>query len=444
MPQNELETGGTAKNDNRTIAPGRTLRGSLPILSSKSDLHRLIFCGCLADAPCTIGYRSSLSKDISATVSCFRTLGAQIAVSDDRISVLSPVDLDKVPKIVGKDTEIFCGESGSTARFLLPLVSAVCKNGAVLTGAGKLPERPFSDLCRCLAAHGAVYTSESMPIGIVKSAAPSGKLMISGNISSQYLSGLLLMLPLFPDCSVQLTTPLSSAGYVEMTCGAMARFGAKVSKSGGCYTCTGFYHAPDRMLFAEGDWSNAAFFLCAAKHGAPVTLTEINPQSTQPDRRILEVLIACGYRVETAEKSVTVERPEEPVPFVFDAGENPDLVPILCVLAATIRGRSIIRNVSRLRYKESDRIRTVCALIDALGGQAFPGKDGENEQITVDGTGSLCGGTVDGCNDHRIVMAAAAASCFCENEVTILGAQAAEKSYPDFFGDFEQLTGGTI
>lgn len=410
--------------------------GRVEVISSKSELHRLIICACLADKGCTISYNSEISKDIIATVSCFNTLGADIEIKEGEIEIKKPIDINACADLVCEDTEIFCNESGSTARFILPLMSLVCKNGATLTGAGKLPERPFSDLCSCLEAHGASFSSDKMPIKILNTAKPKGTLEISGNISSQYLSGLLFILPLCKGCSIKLTTPLESSGYVDMTIDAMRRFGVTVTEDHGVYTASGSYSSLSDSMDAGGDWSNASFFLCAARDKA-ITVGGLKIDSLQPDRKIIEILSDCGYNVESKENCVSVTRGENTVPFDTDAGETPDSVPILSVLATSINGKSTIRNIRRLRYKESDRVKSVCEMIENLGGKI----EADENTITIYGTGRLSGGTVDSFNDHRIAMAASIASLICENEVTIVGADAVSKSYPSFYEELEKLMG---
>ena len=421
-----------------TLSPGKSPNGKISAISSKSELHRLIFCACLSDSPCVINMTPSVSKDIEATISCFRNLGAEITADNGKIEIIRPINTKYIASALSQNTELFCGESGSTARFILPLVSVLCKNGITLTGAGKLPERPFSDLCSCLEKQGAVFSSHTMPIKIIKPVLPSGTFEISGNISSQYLSGLLFALPFCPGCKIKLTTSLESSGYVNMTIDAMKKFGVSVKCENGIYYSHGNYTSPEKIK-AGGDWSNAAFFLCAAKENSPVTVTDIDPESLQPDIKIIDILTQCGFKITKTANSVTVCRPEsnKVFPFDIDAGETPDLVPILCVLAGTICGDSIIRNVSRLKYKESDRIHAVCSMINSLGGNACT----DEKTIFIKGKGFFYGGTVDSFNDHRIAMSAAIASCFCKNPVTVTDAGAVSKSYPRFFEDFKILCG---
>lgn len=420
---------------NITVSAGRALCGKITVISSKSELHRLIFCACLSEHGCAIRYNSSLSKDIEATISCFRALGAEISVSEDEISVIRPLDIEHISDCLEKDIEIYCNESGSTARFIMPLLSLVCKSGAVMTGAGKLPTRPFSDLCECLSAHGAVFSSTQMPIHIIRCADGKGTFEISGNVSSQYLSGLLFVLPLMKDARICLTTPLESCGYVDMTVEAMAKFGVTVTEKDGVYTCKGRYTSPDKTVVAGGDWSNAAFFLCGAGD-KKVTVDGIMPSSLQPDRYILDILSFCGFNIEKGEDFVSVSRTEKTQPFEIDAGETPDLVPILCVLGASLCGTSKIHNIRRLRFKESDRVKAVCDMISSLGGNI----SADSDTIYICGTGKLSGGTADGYGDHRIVMSSAIAASICENDVTIIGSDAVTKSYPDFFEILKTLS----
>ncbi|MBR5527805.1 MAG: 3-phosphoshikimate 1-carboxyvinyltransferase [Clostridia bacterium] len=418
-----------------TLRAGMTPRGSVSVISSKSELHRLIICACMAHGKTVITYNSSLSEDIQATVSCLKALGAQINISEKEITVEKPLDIGYIKDSLPKDTEIFCRESGSTARFLLPFVSLFCRRGAVMTGTGKLPSRPFSDLCTALSQKGAVFSSENMPIHIEKTAIPEGDFEISGNISSQYLSGLLFVLPLCENARIKLTTPLSSRGYVDMTIEAMGKFGVKVEEKNGIYTCRGKYTNADGIFHAGGDWSNSAFFLCAA-NSEKITVNGIDPHSLQPDRAVMKILSDCGINVEFTQDRISVTRCGEMFPLDINVEDTPDLVPVLCVLAASAKGKSVLKNVQRLRFKESDRILAVCEMINALGGCAY--SDGDN--IYIEGTGTLAGGMVDGFGDHRIVMSAAIAAQFCTGDVTIKGADAVSKSYPEFFDIFYSLT----
>jgi len=382
------------------------LSGTIAAIPSKSFAHRLLIAAALADRP-TVVHCPLLSKDIAATIGALTDLGAKIDIAGENITVI-PIRERETPIV-------HCGESGTTARLLLPIAAALT-DGATIAGEGSLPGRPFDALCCAMAQNGCVFSSQTLPVAFVGRLQP-GTYEISGNISSQYISGLLMALPLLnsefriPNSELHLTSPLESSGYVDMTVEVLATFGITIQKTPSGYAVPGAqtYHSPGYVA-VEGDWSNAAFWLAAG-----VKVTGLNENSLQKDRRFAEEM----HKGE------------------INAAEIPDLVPILAVYAAGRVGTTCITNIHRLRLKESDRVASVAAMLRALGGDV---EAGENELI-IRGRGRLAGGTVEGQNDHRIVMAAAIASCFSEDEVVITGAEAVEKSYPNFFSDFKTLGG---
>lgn len=418
--------------ENIIIPHGKVLSGEIKAISSKSHLHRLIICGCLSDEPSKIRYEATLSKDITATISCLEALGADIDVSEGIIEIVKPIDKDNIPD----GAVIDCVESGSTARFILPLASLLCKN-AVITGSGKLPERPFEQLCKSLEIMGAEFSSYKLPITIKKCAKPSGLFEISGNVSSQFLSGLLFVLPLCDSTGIKLTTSLESAGYVDLTADAMDIFGVQVSSDNGVYSVKGKYTAPDYIIDAEGDWSNAAFWLCAVNGKEKITVTGLNHSSSQPDKEICEILGKMGMQLEKSGDSVTVSAPNGTKGISFDARNIPDLVPILAVRAAVSEGDTVISGISRLRIKESDRVLSVCEMINNLGGNAYS----DENNIYIKGCKKLSGGKIDSYNDHRIAMSASVAACFAVSDVTITGSNAVSKSYPLFYEHYKELSG---
>ncbi|MEG1594577.1 MAG: 3-phosphoshikimate 1-carboxyvinyltransferase, partial [Oscillibacter sp.] len=254
---------------------------------------------------------------------------------------------------------------------------------------------------------------------------------------SQYLTGLLLALPRLPgDSALTLTTPLQSAAYVDLTLHALRRFGVSTPKMDQGWFIPGgqVFSSPGRLR-VDGDWSNAAFFLAAGAMGESVCLTGLEEQSPQGDKEMVALLRRFGGKISTA-CGVSVS----PGPLRgqrVDVSEIPDLLPILAVLAAVSQGDSQFVNAGRLRFKESDRLQTTAALVNALGGRA----EEQPEGLTVYGGQPLVGGTVDGAGDHRIVMAAAIAATCCHGPVTILGAEAVDKSYPGFWEAYKQLGG---
>ena len=269
-----------------------------------------------------------------------------------------------------------------------------------------------------------------------------GEFSLPGDVSSQYISGLLMALPLLNEGSaLTVTGGLESAAYVTMTEDTLRRGGVSLRKTGGTWHIPGGQRLrfPDRLT-AEGDWSNAAFFLCmGALSPEGVTVHGLDLASSQGDRAVLNILAAMGARVSTENGSVTVRRGELKG-VAIDAGPIPDLIPVLCVTAAGAEGDTQIFNAGRLRLKESDRLRTTAQLLTALGGSVEEQPNG----LLIHGTGRLRGGIADSYGDHRIAMSAAVASCLCESPVTVQGMACVSKSYPHFWEDFDALKGGGL
>lgn len=397
------------------IEPG-PLSGSVPAIMSKSHAHRVMIAAALSDRPVNV-ILNCISKDIEATSACIQALGGKVEPMDKGLRVTP------APCQLSDDAEpvLHCGESGSTARFLMPVAAAICRQ-SIFTGAGRLPQRPFAPLCEAMAAGGVICDSPLLPMKITGKMRP-GTFVIDGNVSSQYISGLLFALPLLAgDSEIVLRTPLESTGYVDLTISVLADFGITV-----CRTEQGFRvpgpqkYRGKESIEIEGDWSNAAFWLVASAIGDSVDVEGLNPDSCQRDKQILALInMVCQE-----------DR------FCVDVADIPDLVPILAVLACACRKSSLIENAGRLRIKESDRLSTVAEMIWNLGGNVEELADG----LIISGTGRLRGGIVESYNDHRIAMAAAVASVICDEPVIIRDAGAVAKSYPHFFEDFKKLGG---
>lgn len=410
------------------------LCGSIPAISSKSDAHRLLIAAALSDRETEI-LCNVLSEDIRATARCLCALGARVDFLADRMLV-HPIPRENTAKEVSVTLD--CGESGSTLRFLLPVVSALGKNG-VFTGGGRLPERPVTELREAMEAHGVRFSEQGVfPISTIGKLG-IGTYTLHGDVSSQYVTGLLFALPLLPENSVlRLLPPVESAPYIEMTLSSLMRFGIEVRREGHTYFIKGnqTYRSPGAVS-VEGDWSNAAFFLTAGALGAPVTVTGLNPDSPQGDKAILDILRRMGAAVETAGESATVS-PGALHGIAQDMADIPDLAPIFSVAAAAARtGETAIQNAARLRLKESDRLAAIHRMLEAFGVSCTETADG----LLIPGGQSISGGETSGFGDHRMVMAAAIASVLAETPVTIDGAEAVEKSYPHFFEDFKRLGG---
>lgn len=406
--------------------PAGALTGAVKIPASKSQAHRLLICAALDRTPVTL-LCDGLSQDIVATARCLRALGAEVEMEDDRILRLTPGRTD-VP------CTLPCGESGSTLRFLLPVAAAL---GAEATFhlEGRLPQRPLAPLDEELMRHG-VSLERCGDTLTVSGRLQPGDYTLPGNVSSQYISGLLMALPLLPGHStLTVTGTVESAGYIAMTEDALRSSGIQFRKDGWVYRIPGGQtaHLPAAVA-VEGDWSNAAFFLCAgALSERGVTVIGLNAASSQGDRAIVELLHQFGANVTQQENSVTVSA--APLHGItVDAAAIPDLIPVVSVVAACAAGETKIVNAARLRLKESDRLTTTAAMLRALGGEAEELPDG----LIIRGS-TLTGGTVDACNDHRIAMAAAVAASVCP--VTVLGSECVSKSYPRFWEDYTSVKG---
>ena len=327
-----------------------------------------------------------------------------------------------------------CGESGSTLRFLLPVVGALGAD-AVFLREGRLPERPLEPLLSELVRGGMMFRSEGGKLFCSGKLAP-GEYTLPGNISSQYISALLFALPcLAGNSALTITGARESEGYIAMTENALAQSGVRLFKTDSGYDIPGGQtYALPAAVKVEGDYSSAAFFLCmGALSRCGITVSGLRADSAQGDRAVLDILRAMGACVEEAAAGITVRRGTLHGA-VIDAAPVPDLIPALCALAAAAEGETRVVNAARLRLKESDRLATTAAMLASLGAhvEELP------ERLIVHG-GGLRGGAVSAQHDHRIAMAAAVAACACTEPVTIEGWECTNKSYPRFGEDFNAL-----
>ena len=414
---------------NVTISGG-AMQGEISSVPSKSAAHRALICAALSDEPTDI-YLPISNADIDVTASCLCAMGAEITRNGAYLKV-SPI------KEVPDFAELDCGESGSTLRFLLPIAAAKLPKTAFF-GSGRLPQRPIGELKAAMEKCGAMFSADMLPLSVFGKL-NAGRYEIEGNVSSQYISGLLMALPLLDgDSSIILKSPLCSEPYVNITLEMLTSFGIEIERrEDGFYVRGGqVFHSP-KAVIVEGDWSAAAFFLTAGAIAGDVTVTNLKIGSEQGDREIVEILRKFGANIEILDSSVRVRKAKLTACDV-DVSAIPDLLPILTVLASCADGKTVLFNAQNLRHKESDRLSSSAAMINALGGRAEEYPD----RLEITGMG-LRGGTIDSFNDHRIAMSAAIAASACSGQTTIIGAQAVKKSYPDFFRDFEKLGGKII
>lgn len=413
---------------NQILQPG-TRSGCVSAPASKSHAHRLLICAGLGSRPVAVTC-GQLSKDIEATAACMTALTGPVTVSDSGELLVTPCPRDpSVPAVLR------CGESGSTLRFLIPVCGALGRMGEFHME-GRLPERPLAPLDSVLRSHGMTLERDGSILRTGGKLQP-GRYEIAGNVSSQYISGLLFALPLLDGGStLEATGALESSGYISMTESALRQAGIRFTRTGNCWEIPGRqrYYFPAEAV-TEGDCSNAAFFLCmGALSSRGITVENVPADTLQGDRAILTVLRRFGAEVREQGNTVFV-RKAELKGCTVDAAEIPDLVPVIAVTAAAAEGETNIIHAERLRIKESDRLETTAALLRNVGAEVEITSDG----LRIRGGKPLTGGTVDACNDHRIAMSAAVAACISSGPVTVVGAQCINKSFPTFFERFDRL-----
>lgn len=427
------------------------LAGTVPAIASKSVAHRLIICAALADKPTFVRCESTCA-DIDATARCLNALGAHVEPGLDGFTVTPVPREERLEGTVFKprrDAVLDCGESGSTLRFILPVAAALGAD-PVLTGAGRLAERPLTPLLTEMFIGGCTFSPEGrFPLACRGTLRP-GLFRLPGNVSSQYVSGLLMAaLAMSSPLTVEVLGPLQSRPYVDLTVRALSEFGVAVdekhfkpttvSVERTVFTVDGRSCASPGTTGVEGDWSNAAFWLAAgAVGGQTVAVEGLDLNSPQGDRAIMAALLRFGAKAFRGGGCARVQ-PGRLHGYTFSAADIPDLVPVLAAVASVAEGETRITDCERLRIKESDRLATTAETLNALGAQVRV----EGDDLVIQGVDHLTGGTVSSHNDHRIAMAAAVAAIRADGPVTIQGAEAVSKSYPGFFTDY-RLLGGEV
>ncbi|MGN1411820.1 MAG: 3-phosphoshikimate 1-carboxyvinyltransferase [Oscillospiraceae bacterium] len=400
------------------ITPSK-LRGIVDIPSSKSMTHREIICASLSKGTSIIS-GVSFSKDIYATLSAMESLGAEYSIKDDTITI-------KGISTPRDGSTIDCCESGSTLRFIIPIVGALGVK-STLIGQGRLPERPITPFIRELPKKGVSFEyNNTMPFSM-SGQLTNGTFELEGDISSQFITGLLFALPLLDGNSkIVMTSPLQSKPYVDMTIDCMKNFGVYVQSTDYGYYIEGNQEYKPLNHRVEGDYSQSAFFYVANAIGNDVILQNLSKNSIQGDKKIVEICEKSCYNIKGNRLNS----------YTINATDIPDLVPILAVLGSFGNGISKIVGAERLKIKESDRLVATADALNRIGGKVTPTDDG----LIIEPIENFTGGTVDSFGDHRIVMAIAIATTRSTGDVTILGANAVEKSYPNFFRDYENLGG---
>lgn len=388
-----------------TIYP-HTLRGVVQAIPSKSQAHRLLICAAFANKTTFICCPQT-NEDIEATVNCLNAMGAEIIRTEKGYQV---TPISSIPK----EALLDCGESGSTLRFLLPVACALGIH-TIFSLHGRLPHRPLSPMWEELERMGCTLKRPTETTIESCGKLKAGSFSIRGDVSSQYITGLLFAAALMQgESTITILGNLESKPYVDMTRDALKVFGVDTDdfKLNGCFP----FNSPGAVN-VEGDWSNGAFFLGARALGNPVEVSNLNPNSSQGDRAVAKLL------------QIPQDAP------TISAADIPDLVPILAVVYGARCG-AIFTDIARLRLKESDRVASVCDMLNAFGAKATAT---ENTLTVFPGQYHSC--TIDAVGDHRIAMAAAIGATVADGPVTILGAQCVAKSYPGFWQVYEDLGG---
>ncbi len=396
-----------------TLYPSK-LTGEITPPPSKSLSHRAIICAAISQGDCLIN-NVVLSDDVEATVSGMRAMGSKFELIKDKLFVTRCVR--------NEEAEINCRESGSTMRFFIPMASALGIT-AKFNGEGRLPERPLHDYEEVLSNKGIIIKSRGgyLPFE-VKGKLTGGTFDVTGNVSSQFVSGLLMAAPMIEeDVIINLTTELQSESYVKMTIDVMNNFGVEVVTKGNRYIVDKDAKYTNTDYTIEPDYSQAAFWLAAKEFGCDIEVKGLNPDSLQGDKEIINIIAKMN------------ENADE---MIIDAKDIPDIIPIIAVLAGVREGRTVITNAERLKIKESDRLQSTAGLLSALSADFELTDDG----FIINGVEEYSGGVVDSCNDHRIAMSAAIASIKCKQPLKLLNHRCVSKSYANFFEEFVRLNG---
>lgn len=411
------------------FSPSR-LSGGITVPPSKSLSHRAILCAALAAGTSRIE-NVIFSKDILATLDAVKALGGEYRIQGNSVVVTG---IQSPPAAA----EIDCCESGSTLRFLIPIASALGVR-ATYRGEGKLPSRPLTPYLIEMTRNGVTFDYQNTMPFTTEGQLKNGTYTIDGDISSQFVTGLLFALPLLEGSSViRINGRLESKPYAEMTIAMLARCGIQVNSLADGYEIPGGQQYQPLDYRVEGDYSQAAFYaVAAACGGGDLLLGGLQPDSPQGDREILAIVQECGAVVRWEADGVLICAAKTLRPFTVDAADIPDLVPILGVLASCCEGRSVITGAKRLKIKESDRLAAISSALNALGGQLTPFED----RLEIEGAGRFHAGTADSCNDHRIAMSVAVAALLADGPVELSCAQSVNKSYPDFYQDYQKLGG---
>lgn len=410
------------------IKPSSQLAGSVVPPASKSMSHRVLIGAALSKEETTFE-NMVLSKDVQTTLDIIKTLGGDYKISGSSV-IVKPIVIDDTPK------ELNCKESASTLRMFMPIVAAL-GGTFTFTGEESLKFRPLDSIVNCIACDEVSIDYDGSLPTTVKGKLTGGDYFIDGNVTSQFISGLLFALPLLEkDSTLTFTTPVTSQGYIAMTLQTLKACGITINQVSNGFQIPGnqVYNATNQTV--ENDFSAAAFFACAGALGSQIEIKGMDKNSNQGDKGVLDVLQKMGAKVKWEGNNVTVQKGELQGTTI-DGSQIPDIIPILSVVASVSKGVTKIENVGRLRHKECDRLKATAQGLKRLGAKV---EEGESFLI-IEGVNHLTGGSVSAFGDHRIAMSMAIASILCTENVIIDNKECVKKSYPHFWDDFQNLGG---
>ena len=412
------------------------LKGEVKIPPSKSMAHRAIICAALSDGLCIIE-NIDYSDDIIATIDAMNSLGAKIVKHKDYIEVIGVYGSNEK----AQETRVIdCNESGSTLRFLVP-ISLLFKGSSKFIGRGNLGKRPLTTYYNIFEEQGIKYSYEEGNLNLViDGELKAGTFEVEGNVSSQFITGLLFTLPLLKeDSKIIITTEMESKGYIDLTLKAISDFGIEIINNNYReFIIKGNQKYNAKNYRVEGDYSQAAFFLCADSLGNDVLCKDLDLNSLQGDKEVIDILERMNVVFNANDIGVKGTTNGELTSTVIDGSQCPDIIPVLTAVAALTKGTTKIINAGRLRIKECDRLAAVTSELNKLGAKIIEKEDG----LVVTGVEKLQGGVeVWSHKDHRIAMTLAIASTRCEKPIVIKDYECIAKSYPNFFEDFKALGG---
>ena len=407
----------------------KSLKGRVDLPSSKSYAHRMLITAAFSRTESVLTGDFS-SQDMLATLRVLTALGARFESVDGGVKIM--------PAVKAERAVADCGESGSTLRFSVP-ISAALGIETTFIGAKRLSERPMEELLNCLKEHGIQVTGDGFPLKI-SGKLSAGDYQIDAGRSSQYVTGLLLALPLLDGDSTLTVHGEASKAYIDITLDVLSGSCAEITQKGNTFFVRGVGYSVSGEKKVEGDWSNAAFWMVAGLLGEEISIGNLNPSSRQGDRRVEKLLKEAGGNLSWNNGRLSA-RPSALHGITFDADDIPDAVPAMSVALASANGTSVITGVKRLRLKESDRLTAVMDMLTRLGVPVA--YIAEQDALKINGIPYFTGATLSSYNDHRLAMACAVAAIRARSPVALTGAEAVKKSYPAFFADYESL-GGNI